>query len=230
MPFDNQARSLQDLVEAGYEIADTNHLYGLRDKVHRSNDKGFRKEDDNFNTYLRYSFNERSYTKWLKEVEESLENAGLQVAKFRFKTNDHNPDKESNLPAQKFIRALRELEKIAINPEHHSSYKSNKRLSKITYSNGVLRQSGSEHRFNTEYRKLITLMWQFREIRDSSDTIMKVAKPQTYAMIEARTGMNHIRFASIATALRKLEEDKGICIQFHYSKTDKLARLIVKEN
>lgn len=221
---------LNGLLEEAYIIADENKLYDIRPKVFKSHEDGFKSDDNNFGNYIRYSSNPKIYSTWINNVETTLLEHGLQDAKFRFKINDHDPSKESNLPVQKFSRAIRELEAIIQNENYRATYVGTSRLPKITFQKDTLTQGHASHKFNIRYANLVSFLWQYREIRDSKNAVTKTPKPQTYSMIESKTGIKHDLYANIAKALSKLERDKNIHIQFKYPRDAKNAYLLVREN
>lgn len=221
---------LNGLLEEAYIIADENKLYDIRPKVFKSHEDGFKRDDDNFGNYVRYSSNPKVYSTWISSVETALLEHNLQDAKFRFKINHHDPSKESNLPVQKFSRAIRELEAIIQDENYRTTYVGTSRLPKITFQKGTLTQGHASHKFNIQYANLISFLWEHREIRDSKNTVSKPSKPQTYSMIESKTGIKHDLYANIAKALSKLERDKSIHIQFKYPRNTKNAYLVVREN
>lgn len=227
---DTLTKKLNNLLEEAYIIADKNKLYGIRPKVFKNHEDGFKSSDNNFGDYVRYSSNPNTYSQWTTDVEATLHTHGLQDAKFRVKINEFDPSKETNLPAQKFVRSIRELEKIAHDDKYRESYISKSHLPPARFHEGTLTQGIANHKFNTEYANLISFLWQHREIQDSTGFTTKEPVPQSHSMIESKTGIKHELYANIAKALRKLEHDKNIHIQLKYPRGTKHAHLLVRQD
>lgn len=223
-------KKLNSLLEEAYIIADKSKLYGIRPKVFKSHEAGFRNDDNNFGDYVRYSLNPSAYSQWITNAATTLREHGLQDAKFRVKVNEFDPSRESNLPAQEFIRAIHELEKIAHDKKYQESYVSKLHIPTAHFRDNTLTQGSISHKFNTQYASLISFLWQYREIQNSAGVTTKAPDPRTYSMIESKTGIKHELYANIAKALRKLERDKGIHIQLKYPRGTKHAHLLIRQD
>lgn len=232
MPSQSQMapKDLSDLLEEAYIIADSNKLYGVRPKVFKNHEEGFKDSEKNFATYVHYSLSPGRYSQWILTVEAALRRHSMQDAKFRVKINEYDPSRESNLPAQKFIRAIQELEKITYDEKYRASYAGSPQLSPVSFRNNTLTQGGASHSFNAEYAEFISFLWQYREVQNSAGMTTKTSEPQTYSMIESRTGIKRSRYANIAKALHKLSRDKNIHIQLKYPRNSNGAHLVVQQD
>ena len=113
---------LNVLVEDGYKIADMRNIIGLKKKVYRSNEPGFKENDNNFGHMAVQEINAHQYEMWFSEVTKTFERFGLQKAKFRIYADTFDPETESNLSAQRFLKRLHALERITQDEEFRKTF------------------------------------------------------------------------------------------------------------
>lgn len=121
MSPENLDSSLDALIEYAYEIADEKKLYGVRKKLPKSHEPDFASDGTSFETYVRYSANKNIYSKWIEDVTRVFDDFGLQSKKFRVKINEYDPAVESNLPAQLFLRAVKEIEQVRSSKDYRKN-------------------------------------------------------------------------------------------------------------
>lgn len=225
----SQAKIIPSLLEEGYSIADRNKLYGIRKKIPKSHESDFNQDENNFGHFVQYSVNGNVYENWIEQVVTSFDGLGLQGSKLRIKINDFDPSVESNLPAQKFMRTLREIERITEDPNYLKSYEKLNSLPTVKFYNGILSQGANSHTFQTLYTEAISFLWVGREIRNQNDQVTLSAKPKTQSMFEQQTGIKRSQLANFAKALRQIQSKKNIHIQLKYPRNSNNIFLVVHE-
>ncbi len=204
---------LTKLLEQAYIIADQNKLYGIKKKIPRSHEASFNPQENNFGYYVSYSLNEPIYNEWIVLVTDTLEIFNLQSSKFRVNINRFEPSEESNLPAQKFLRAIAELEKIKENKLYRDSYTKSNSLDAVRFTYGKLIQGIRERQLHDDYRELIALLWNSREIKSSDQKITQQHKPTTQSMIETKLNINKTRLEAMSKSIAAYEKDSGIHVK-----------------
>lgn len=230
MPSTTPSKDISDLLEQGYVIADNSKLYGLRKKIPKSNESTFKQDDDNFEHFIRYSLNKGVYEGWIKRVTLTFDKAGLQTSKLQIKINDFDPSIESNLPAQKFMRTIRELQKIVSDSRYLNSYARSNDLSPVELRGSTLSQGINSHTFQSTYAIAIRLLWDGRQVQNQRGEVTKKAHPTTHSMFEQKTGVKRTQLANFAKAIRNIERKKGIHIQLKYPRGSNSVFLVVHEN
>ena len=136
---------LNVLVEDGYKIADMRNIIGLKKKVYRSNEPGFKENDNNFGHMAVQEINAHQYEMWFSEVTKTFERFGLQKAKFRIYTDTFDPETESNLSAQRFLKRLHALERITQDEEFRKTFVSKTSKPPLNFNRNTLSQGDYSH-------------------------------------------------------------------------------------
>lgn len=225
-----QTKAVLLLLEKGYAIAEENSLFGIRKKIPKNHELDFNENEDNFGHYIRYSVNSSIYENWIEHAVETFRGLGLQESKLIVKINDFDPSVESNLPAQKFIRALEEIEKIAENPDYINSYLKLNSLPPVKFHGGTLSQGVYSHRFQGLYADAISFLWDGREIQNQEHKVVRAANPKKQSMLEQKAGIKQSQLDNFAKALRQIQRKKNIHIQLKYPRNSSSVFLVVHEN
>lgn len=213
---------LKMLVEDGYSIADQRGLVGLKKKIYRSNERGFDSKDNNFGHMAAQSAFENQYEKWFSEATKTLKSHGLQASKFRIVADTFDPEKESNLPAQRFIRRLKTLEKLIEDEIYRKQFISSQHLPEVRFIKGLLTQGENEHRPENDISELISLCWSNRGIRPyrNAEIFSRKPKPITRAFLQERLSISHERMVGLSSAINSIRKHKGIEIWLRYPKDE----------
>lgn len=202
------------LIENAYQLADDEKLYGVDKKVAKSHEPDFKVHS--FGKYIRYAGRGRYYTEWIDAVLQVLDKYGLNSAKYRVRINEYDPEHESNLPAQLFMRALKELERIHTDKLYRATYIITARLPEVSLRNNVLSQGSKKHSLNDRYSKLLHLLWSGRQIKDPSGKIIKNEKPITKSMICAQLKIDDTSLADMQRNVSGIRKKSDIQISLYF--------------
>ena len=213
---------LRILVEDGYTIANQHGLVGLKKKVYRSDEPGFNAEDNNFGHMAAQRAFAGQYEQWFDAVTKTLNSYGLQSAKFRIIADTFDPETESNFPAQRFIRRLKALEKVADNETLLKQLVSFQHLPPVRLRKGVLTQGINQHNPEDDISRLLSLCWKDRGIRPyrGANSFSKQPKPITRALLQEKLSISHDRMVGLSAAINSIRKNKGIQIWLRYPKRE----------
>ncbi len=222
--------SLDILIEYAYEIADEKKLYGVRKKLPKNHEPDFALDGKSFETYVRYSANKNIYTKWIDDVTKVFDDFGLQSKKFRVKINEYDPTVESNLPAQLFLRAVKEIEQVRSSKDYRKSYISKRRISPATLKGNVLTQGDTSHKFSKQYAELIHLVWTGRRIVDSSGSILQKETPITKNMLAACLNIGQTDLTRMQKAIAGIKKKTGINIKLSFPRGTSAVFIVIVQD
>lgn len=204
------------LIENAYELANDEKLYGVDRKVPKSHEPDFNTNDNPFGKYIHYAGRGHLYKEWIDTVIQILDKYGLHSAKYLVNINKYDPRNESNLPAQLFLRALAELEKIRDDLIYRATYTMTTKLPDVTLQKNMLSQGGKTRKLSDKYNKLMHLLWSGRQIKDSSGNITRNAIPMTKSMVCTRMDINDTELADIQRAISGIQKKLGIQIGLYF--------------
>jgi hypothetical protein len=210
------SKELDILVEDGYKIADMRNIVGLKKKVYHSSEPGFNEEDNNFGHMVVQEIHAHQYDEWFNEVEKVFERFGLQKSKFRIYSDTFNPETESNLSAQRFLKRLSALEKMTKNEGFRKSFVSTASLPPLVFSRNTLSQGDGSHELKNEYSLLFKLLWKDRAIFNSLGETIKEPIPLTRSMTEEKTKINHDALERISKGINSIRQNKHIQVRLKY--------------
>lgn len=207
---------LNILVEDGYKIADMRNIVGLKKKVYRSSDPGFNENDNNFGHMAVQEIHAHQYDDWFGEVEKVFKRFGLQKSKFRIYSDTFDPETESNLSAQRFLKRLGALDKISKDEEFRKSFISTTSLPPLSLSRNTLSQANSSHTLKNEYALLFKILWKDRAIFNSLGEATKEPTPLTRSMIEEKMKIDHDALERISKGVNSIRNNKHIEVRLKY--------------
>lgn len=207
---------LNILVEDGYKIADMRNIVGLKKKVYRSNEHGFSDNDNNFGYMGVQEIHAHQYEEWFKELEDVFERFGLQKSKFRIYADTFDPETESNLSAQRFLRRLQALEKILKSDAFRKTFTSSASKPPLTFSRNTLSQGEHSHALKNEFVLLFKLLWENRAIFNSFDKTIKEPVPLTRSMIYEKMKIDHEALVRISKGINSIRNNKHINVRLKY--------------
>lgn len=214
---------LGKILSDGYVIIDDFNLNDIWEHIPTSNEPDWQKES--FSQYIKQSANSKQYINWETELRDIFDKNKLDFLRFTHNTTSGDARTLTQYPAARFIRMMRELDKIVHEQNVFNTYKSfierPSSWPEISYLDGVVKQGNSSHKFTTqEYIEFFDLVWSSRRIVSPSKVIVIKEKPLSRKFIYDNTKIkNKSRLMSIITGIRKAMNDDSISLRA-YSPTE----------
>lgn len=221
--------ALKSILEQGYEIAANRGLVGLKKKVYRSDEVGFRSIDNNFGHMVMQEWMSQEYEDWFNVLEKAFTRFGLQISKFKIKADTFDSDKESNRSAQRFIRRINELEKIVNDKNYLNTFISTSTKPRVSLVKNMLSQGSNKHPLEPEYESVIRLLWKGREIINSKKEIIKKPSPTTRPMVYSKLNINHEALVRISKGIKAINTKKNIDIHLVYPKNEGVYLVVTQD-
>ena len=219
--------SLASLIEHAYEIIADKKLFAIEKKLPKSTEPGFEKVKNAFAKYIQYQGDGRIYSQWVEAAESALQKHGLQTSKFIAKCNMFDPQTESNTPAHQFIRGIKELEKIRDDKNYRNNYTKTTYTLPLTYTDGLLTNGVSDHRFQKKYRAVIKDLMPNRKIVDSSGKTTREPETITRSYLLQKHGL---KTSDLHLLQRACSGVKGIDVKLSFPKKTNSVFLVTVED
>lgn len=204
------------LVADGYTIADEHGIIGLKRKVYRNSEPGYKVEDNNFGHMVFQEFQANRYEAWFQAVEKAFVRYGIHRPKFRIEAETFDPSVESNLSAQRFLRRLKLLEKMSLDTAYCAEFMSPYSKPPVHYARKLLSQADKSHKLETNLISLFDLLWKYRSVINSSGNTIRTPEPKTRAFVQQKLNINHDAMVLMAKNINSIRSKKHIYAWLKY--------------